>query len=453
LLQTYLALPKASLHRRMARLRYLASSSIGFCWALSVAAGGAEEEWPAAPLPSSVLEAEGDGNSCALPGPLAEARRAGRGGPPPPSGLSLRQLRGLKTQAEVALSPKRPRSREDDVVSSDASAGKIKGRYMLYKRYNFSKDPHEDFEVVSVADENMTHSCAEYVDDGSTVFSRDGKLVLKVASQCPGGVCLHSGRVMSKRAFKYGLFTFSATVPKCNYIWPALWLLPHDTAGNGVYGPWPCSGEIDVLETVHGDAFAAFNVVAGFGSTGGPSGYCTTPAQPACNACAPPAYCTSTTYKQNSNTSWYAVEPMNCSIAGAHPSWSEHTFVLSWQPGQMITWVDPVLSYDEEGHLVSVEPRLRLQSGLDEGLPAFKAYEQKSTPTWRAVEAYMQRCFQDTAASDAPFDQAMKLVLNIAIGGYGGAPCSYGAPTCGSTCGAAVGSEMVLSDISVWELM
>ena len=42
-------------------------------------------------------------------------------------------------------------------------------------------------------------------------------------------------------------------------------------------------------------------------------------------------------------------------------------------------------------------------------------------------------------------------MLNIAVGGYGGAPCYWGETSCASSCGGAVGSELILSDISVWQ--
>lgn len=38
-------------------------------------------------------------------------------------------------------------------------------------------------------------------------------------------------------------------------IWPAFWLLPSDSpaqcSGCGVYGSWPASGEIDIMEAVN----------------------------------------------------------------------------------------------------------------------------------------------------------------------------------------------------------
>merc|ERR1719229_904199 len=51
-----------------------------------------------------------------------------------------------------------------------------------------------EFEVIEIPDKDLTHSCSNYTKDGTTVFSRDGNLVLKVASACESGQCLNSGR-------------------------------------------------------------------------------------------------------------------------------------------------------------------------------------------------------------------------------------------------------------------
>jgi beta-glucanase (GH16 family) len=45
-------------------------------------------------------------------------------------------------------------------------------------------------------------------------------------------------------SFCYGRLVVRAKLPVGRGIWPAIWLLPQDQA----YGPWPASGEIDILE-------------------------------------------------------------------------------------------------------------------------------------------------------------------------------------------------------------
>lgn len=45
-------------------------------------------------------------------------------------------------------------------------------------------------------------------------------------------------------AFTYGRVEFNAKLPKGDWQWPALWLMP----SRGEYGGWPASGEIDVME-------------------------------------------------------------------------------------------------------------------------------------------------------------------------------------------------------------
>jgi hypothetical protein len=44
---------------------------------------------------------------------------------------------------------------------------------------------------------------------------------------------------------KYGRVEVEVRVPRGDWLWPAVWMLPV----NNTYGPWPASGEIDLLET------------------------------------------------------------------------------------------------------------------------------------------------------------------------------------------------------------
>lgn len=52
-------------------------------------------------------------------------------------------------------------------------------------------------------------------------------------------------RTANSFSFKYGRVEFRAKLPKGDWLWPALWMLPK----HNEYGNWPASGEIDIMET------------------------------------------------------------------------------------------------------------------------------------------------------------------------------------------------------------
>lgn len=73
------------------------------------------------------------------------------------------------------------------------------------------------------------------------------------ASACTASSSNKSGQtippVMSARistkgkyAIQYGKVEVVAKLPRGDWLWPAIWMLPEDSK----YGPWPLSGEIDV---------------------------------------------------------------------------------------------------------------------------------------------------------------------------------------------------------------
>lgn len=54
-----------------------------------------------------------------------------------------------------------------------------------------------------------------------------------------------SARLSTKASIKYGRVEVTAKLPAGDWLWPAIWMLPvKDT-----YGPWPASGEIDIVES------------------------------------------------------------------------------------------------------------------------------------------------------------------------------------------------------------
>src|SRR4051812_7285439 len=68
-----------------------------------------------------------------------------------------------------------------------------------------------------------------------------------IASGTAGHQTYTSARIKTNALFSqaYGLFEFRAKFPAGTGLWPALWMMPRDSA----YGGWPTSGEIDVFES------------------------------------------------------------------------------------------------------------------------------------------------------------------------------------------------------------
>jgi len=58
-------------------------------------------------------------------------------------------------------------------------------------------------------------------------------------------------RTMTDFAVKYGRIEVRAKMPRGDWLWPAIWMLPR----NWPYGLWPASGEIDIVESRGNDDF------------------------------------------------------------------------------------------------------------------------------------------------------------------------------------------------------
>lgn len=85
-----------------------------------------------------------------------------------------------------------------------------------------------------------------YTNRQDNVYVKDGALHVKAKPENYGNKKYTSGRINTKHsaAWKYGRFDVRAKLPKGNFLWPALWMLPRDY----VYGGWAASGEIDIME-------------------------------------------------------------------------------------------------------------------------------------------------------------------------------------------------------------
>lgn len=87
------------------------------------------------------------------------------------------------------------------------------------------------------------------VTEETTVAIESGKLCLR-------GVCADSiyktGGVRStgKFAFQYGKIEVRAKFEHAKGAWPAIWMMPEEA----IYGGWPRSGEIDIMEHLNNDS-------------------------------------------------------------------------------------------------------------------------------------------------------------------------------------------------------
>lgn len=85
-----------------------------------------------------------------------------------------------------------------------------------------------------------------YTSRPENAFVSNGVLHIVALREPYNGFQFTSARIKSSGHFfkKYGRFEFRAKLPAGKGYWPALWMMPEDR----VYGGWPASGEIDVME-------------------------------------------------------------------------------------------------------------------------------------------------------------------------------------------------------------
>jgi beta-glucanase (GH16 family) len=90
------------------------------------------------------------------------------------------------------------------------------------------------------------------VADTTTAVVKSGKLYLKGRLTGSETEKYKTGGVQSKGnfSFKYGKIEVCALLGKGKGSWPAIWMMPEKS----VYGGWPKSGEIDIMEQLNFDA-------------------------------------------------------------------------------------------------------------------------------------------------------------------------------------------------------
>lgn len=221
---------------------------------------------------------------------------------------------------------------------------------------------------------NQEKQC--YTDSSDNSFVTDGKLHI-VAKPAAAGAPLPytSARLNTKYQgdFKYGRFEMRAKLPAGQGAWPAFWMLPTDE----VYGGWPKSGEIDIIEAVN------LKVVADDG----------------------------TAEANVHGTIHYGRDwPNNASSGkayllpdGINPADDFHTYAIEWQEGEIRWYVDGYLFQTQMASKVRFNSR-----GEAVGL---------SHRGWFAEYFNIISGELQTQWNSAPFDQRFHLLLNLAVGG------------------------------------
>ena len=96
---------------------------------------------------------------------------------------------------------------------------------------------------------------AQYYTSGKLKNSevKDGLLYINATKETVGDKKYTSARLItkSKGDWLYGKVEVRAKLPDGKGMWPAIWMLPTDW----IYGGWPASGEIDIMENVGYDPY------------------------------------------------------------------------------------------------------------------------------------------------------------------------------------------------------
>ena len=205
-----------------------------------------------------------------------------------------------------------------------------------------------------------------YTQEPANASVKDSLLTIRAVKEVVHGCGYTSARMKTRQrdgtplfTTQYGRIEFRAKVPWGKGLWPALWMLPQDD----IYGGWPASGEIDLMEIVGEKPHEVLNSIH-FGSPGTDGRQLITHVHPL---------------------------PDGTTVA----DW--HSYAVEWEPGEIRFYVDDVHTSTCD-HWWSC-------SLMKDG-KGVVAHKEGDLNTW-----------------PAPFDQPFYLVMNVAVGGnFPGAP-------------------------------
>ncbi|KAL1650775.1 hypothetical protein SLS58_000893 [Diplodia intermedia] len=184
-----------------------------------------------------------------------------------------------------------------------------------------------------------------------------------------------SARLTTKKGanIKYGRVEVKAKLPRGDWLWPAIWMLPTES----VYGEWPRSGEIDILEA-RGNNYT-------YNTNGGGNDF---------------AIGTLHWGPDNDNDGYHQTTNRKQAL---HSMWGDdfHTYGLEWTEKYLYTYIDSQL-------LQVMYTPFKQQLWSRGNFPTATANGTRLTNPWA------------DGGVNAPFDQEFYLILNVAVGGTNG---------------------------------
>ncbi|KZV75015.1 glycoside hydrolase family 16 protein [Peniophora sp. CONT] len=177
-----------------------------------------------------------------------------------------------------------------------------------------------------------------------------------------------------KKNIQYGRVEVRAKLPRGDWMWPAIWMLPE----NDTYGAWPLSGEIDIMEARGNDVSypaQGSNVVRG-------------------------------------SLNWGPISWLN-EVSKTYGWWNQrrgsyaddfHTYALEWSPDFLRIYVDSRLS-----HMLD----------LRFNVPFFERGDFPASVSNGSQEIILPNPWVGRGNS-APFDRPFYLILDVAVGGTNG---------------------------------
>ncbi|MFC6439460.1 glycoside hydrolase family 16 protein [Bowmanella sp. JS7-9] len=245
----------------------------------------------------------------------------------------------------------------------------------------------DEFDGTSIDAKKWTHevNCAGggnnesqcYTDSADNSFIANGTLnIVALPAEEGAEKPYTSARLQTryKADFQYGRIEMRAKLPSGQGSWPAFWMMPTDE----LYGGWPKSGEIDIMEAVNLKAYAA-DLDAPETRIYGTLHYGSGPDA------------------QGHKITGKAYTP------ATNPADDFHTYAIEWQEGEIRWYMD--------GYLYATQRQSEVR------------YNSKGEASGLAHRGWFAEYFDQASGEltthwdSAPFDQDFYLILNLAVGG------------------------------------